>query len=339
MAKSYETTEMTEYTFTGEGEQHSNICNSLGIILDPNTRRAFGKLPLKMLTNGVMMEISSEMRKLACQMPARLATFNIVKNNFELNNNDFDDNIWKRVHVTVDRVSKRFFNLVRLSDRDSFHAEVFELPPPYFKGQGREVVGPQSRASATASASHDISDIKEANDLVLGLKKKVSFVHETKREVKNLGDNIEQLKREREELRLKIFEAEKEIKSLRDKLMKSADRQSQFSVRNFNKKIKRKDTKIDYLQAKCEEHLRVAQEVKHQNAEFKTEKDKLEQNIDSLRQKIESLRIENRNTVKRFSYRKRKDEELPDKMTYLNDEISYWQAQSVKTEELENKVR
>lgn len=119
--------------------------------------------------------------------------------------------------------------------------------------------------------------------------------------------------------------------------MKSADGQSQLSVRNFNKKMKRKDAKINCLQAKCEEHLQVMQEFKHQNAEFKTERDKLEQNIDSLRLKMESLRVENRNTVKQLQYRKRKEEELPDKMTYLNDEISYWQAQSVQTEEPEKR--
>ena len=77
-------TRTTEIAFTGEGEQHMATCKSLGIILDPNSLRVCGKLPLETLTNGIMIDIITLCHTLVFQMPAHLVTFNIIKNDFKL---------------------------------------------------------------------------------------------------------------------------------------------------------------------------------------------------------------------------------------------------------------
>ena len=123
-------TRTTEIAFIGEGEQHIATCKSLGIILDPNSLRVCGKLPLETLTNGIMIDIITRSHKLVFQMPAHLVTFNIIKNNFKLHEHDFDDKIWNRVHTVVSKLMKRFDNLVRVSDKESCLGVVFELLPP-----------------------------------------------------------------------------------------------------------------------------------------------------------------------------------------------------------------
>uniref|UniRef100_W5MZG7 Uncharacterized protein n=1 Tax=Lepisosteus oculatus TaxID=7918 RepID=W5MZG7_LEPOC len=176
--------------------------------------------------------------------------------------------------------------------------------------------------------------------------KKRKIIEKLKEKCEALKDQKAQLLEQRKERQLLLHKAKMELQAVTKKFAKAKAKLTRLCVRNINKRIKRRDNKIQVLEKKLE---RLTQEFEAERDQLEEERKRLELQNAILEKNVKKYRYEKKKETMRANYNKKVAQEVNKshlrsatgkRIQKLNDEVYFWQARYTEVkDELEDLVQ